>query len=153
MDFFDTINSTREFETMYSHWYASLPEERRAQMFCDMVNFGIESVKYNALKDNPFLSTSEQTMAYVRSNLKNEVLPETFAFIEAHMAERAEREWQERFKEMKKALGWSYEDMAKYMGAESGNSVKASVNRKLPAFAKLAVCVFEQMQKNQTPNR
>jgi len=46
---------------------------------------------------------------------------------------------------MKKELGWSYEDMAVYMEAKNG----ASVNRQLPAFAKLVVCVFEQMQKNQ----
>ena len=35
------------------------------------------------------------------------------------------------------------------MGASSGASLKASVSRKLPAFAKLAVCVFEQMSKAQ----
>lgn len=35
------------------------------------------------------------------------------------------------------------------MGAGSGDSVKASVSRKLPAFAKLAVCVFEQFQEKE----
>ncbi len=43
-------------------------------------------------------------------------------------------------------LGWSYKNMAMYMEAKNGSSVKASVNRQLPAFAKLAVCVFEQMK-------
>jgi hypothetical protein len=40
--------------------------------------------------------------------------------------------------------------MARFMGAENGASVKASVNRKLPAFAKLAVCIFEQMNEKKT---
>jgi hypothetical protein len=35
------------------------------------------------------------------------------------------------------------------MGAENGATVKASINRKLPAFAKFAVCVFEQMKKDK----
>ncbi|MBV6426139.1 MAG: hypothetical protein KIPDCIKN_00649 [Haliscomenobacter sp.] len=31
-----------------------------------------------------------------------------------------------------------------------GDSLKASVSRQLPAFAKLAVCVFEEMEKKKT---
>jgi hypothetical protein len=62
------------------------------------------------------------------------------------MAEKSEKEWQERFKTMKNELGWTYEQMATFVGAKSGDSIKASINRKLPAFAKLAVCVFEEMK-------
>ena len=80
---------------------------------------------------------------------KEKYSPKVFAFIQQKMKERSEKEWQDRFKTMKKTLGWSYDQMATYSGASNGASVKASVNRKLPAFAKLAVCVFEQMQKNQ----
>jgi len=39
--------------------------------------------------------------------------------------------------------------MARFMGASGGDSVKASVNRQLPAFAKLAVCVLEAMQEKR----
>ena len=77
---------------------------------------------------------------------KDEYPPETFEFIKTKMSERSEKEWKERFKKMKKSLGWSYDEMAIYMGAGSGASVKASVNRQLPAFAKLAVCLFEKME-------
>ncbi len=48
---------------------------------------------------------------------------------------------------MKKALGWSHDDIAQFMGAENGNSVKSSLARKIPAFAKLAICVFEKSHK------
>jgi DNA-binding XRE family transcriptional regulator len=62
------------------------------------------------------------------------------------MAEKSEKEWQERFKTMKNELGWTYEQMATFVGAKSDDSIKASINRKLPTFAKLAVCVFEEMK-------
>lgn len=65
--------------------------------------------------------------------------------------ERAEEEWKQRFRAMKKELGWTYEEMARFMGASSGDSLKASVSRKVPGFAKLAVCVFEQMKKGERP--
>ncbi|MBC7776949.1 MAG: hypothetical protein H7246_16075 [Phycisphaerae bacterium] len=34
------------------------------------------------------------------------------------MEERAEKEWKARFKAMKKALGWSHDDIAQFIGAE-----------------------------------
>lgn len=150
MDFFESTNSSREIEEMYSKWYYQLSDERKSNMLADMVQFGIDSVRYNALKDNPFLTASEQTLEYMRYNLKEDFSPEMFSFIEEKMLNRSEKEWQERFKTMKKELGWSYESMAKYMGAGSGDAVKSSVNRQLPGFAKLAVCVFEAMsEKNK----
>ncbi len=84
---------------------------------------------------------------YIKYAQKEDYSEEMFAFIQDKMKERSEKEWQARFKTMKKALGWSYKNMATYMEAKNGVSVKASVNRKLPAFAKLAVCVFGQMKR------
>ena len=43
-------------------------------------------------------------------------------------------------------MNWTYEEMARFMGGVSAQSLKASVSRKLPAFAKLAVCLYEQQQ-------
>ena len=48
---------------------------------------------------------------------------------------------------MKKALVWSRYDIAQFLGAENGNSVKSSFAVKIPAFAKLMICVFENSQK------
>ncbi len=152
MDFFETINSSKAVEMMYANWYEQLPDERKAKMFSDLVQFGIETVRHNARQTNPFLSESGQMMAYFQANLKKELSAEMYAFVEQKMVERSEREWQKRFKTMKKHLNWSYEDMANYMGASNGASVKASLNRQLPAFAKLAVCVFEQMAQ-LNPNK
>ncbi|MCO6478555.1 MAG: hypothetical protein J5I94_18125, partial [Phaeodactylibacter sp.] len=88
---------------------------------------------------------------YMEYNLKDAYPPETFAFIRRKMMERAEAEWKQRFRAMKKELGWTYDEMARFIGASSGDSLKSSGSRKLPAFAKLAVCVFEQMKKGERP--
>ncbi|MCB0579615.1 MAG: hypothetical protein KDD10_09950 [Phaeodactylibacter sp.] len=147
MDYFDTINSSKESELAYANWYSRLPDERKAKMLCDLFQFGIETIKYNAKKENPFLTESELLLLYMEFNLKDAYPPETFAFIRKKMLERAEEEWKQRFRAMKKELSWTYEEMARFMGASSGDSLKASVSRKLPGFAKLAVCVFEKMKE------
>lgn len=146
MDYFDFVNSSKESELAYARWYSQLPDERKAKMLCDLFQFGIETVKYNAKKENPFLTESELLLQYMEYNLKGTYPPETFAFIREKMMERAEEEWKQRFRAMKKDLGWTYDEMARFMGASSGDSLKASVSRKLPGFAKLAVCIFEQMK-------
>jgi len=149
MDYFDTLNSPKEAELAYAKWYEQLPIERKAKMICDFYQFPMDKVSYDTKKENPFVNESDIKLLFIQHTQKEKYLPETFAFIQQKMKERSEKEWQNRFKAMKKTLGWSYEEMARYIGASNGASVKASINRKLPAFAKLAVCVFEQMQKNQ----
>ncbi len=147
MDYFDTINASRESELAHAEWYSKLPDERKAKMLCDLFQFGLETVKYNAKKENPALTEAELLLKYIDLNLKDAYPPETFTFIRQKMLERAEEEWKQRFRAMKKELGWTYDDIATFIGAGSGNSVKASVSRKLPAFAKLAVCVYERMKR------
>lgn len=102
-------------------------------------------------KENPFLSEPELLFRYIELTLKKYYSDEVFAFLKEQMAIRAEKAWKERFKAMKKELGWFYDDMAKFMGAKSGASLKASISRKLPAFAKLAICIFEEIKDKQNP--
>ena len=148
MDYFETINSSREFEIGYANWYYQLPPERKAVIMSDLFQFGLDTVRYNARKENPFITEADQMKKYVDYNLKDEFPTDSFNLIQNVLSARSEAEWQQRFKTMKKALGWSYDDIARFVGAASGDSIKASVNRQLPAFAKLAVCVFEQLKKD-----
>lgn len=105
-----------------------------------------EKVQRDVNKENPFATKAEITLRFIELTQKDAYPPETFAFIRQKMLERAETEWKQRFRAMKKELGWTYEEMVRFMGASSGDSLKASVSRKLPGFAKLAVCVFEKMK-------
>lgn len=151
MDFSETNLPTHgtqtDAERSYTSWYAQLPQERKARLFADMFQFGLDSVKYNARKNNPFLTDAEATLRFIELQFKQDYSPEMFDFITKKMEERAEKEWKARFKAMKKTLGWSHDDIAQFIGAENGNSVKSSLARKIPAFAKLAICVFENSRK------
>ncbi|MEK7253100.1 MAG: hypothetical protein AAB316_00015, partial [Bacteroidota bacterium] len=126
----------------------------KAKMLSDIFQFSLDTVRHNARQENPFVTEANQMRLYVESNLKNEFPPVSFSFILQKLADRSEAEWKQRFKAMRKHLGWSYDDIARFIGAASGAAVRASVNRKLPAMAKLAVCVFEQMKQNaETPKQ
>ena len=154
MDYFKTINSTKEFELKYANWYFQQSDEWKANMLFDSFQFGLEVVMNNARQKNPFATHADQMRLYVENNLKKEFPPMSFAFILDKLDERSEAEWKQRFKSMRKHLGWSYDDIARFIGAASGAAVRASVNRKLPAMAKLAVCVFEQMKQTaETPKQ
>ena len=152
MEYFDTLNTPQESELAYARWYSALPDVRKAKMMADMYQFGVDAVRYNVRKENPFTTDADAMLRYMQLNTKRDYTPEIFNFIESKMAERAELEWQKRFKKMKKTLGWTHDDIARFIGASSGNSVKASVNRQIPAFAKLAICVFEEMQRKKEEN-
>lgn len=129
----------------YAQWYSQLPEARKAEFFKSGYDFVAEKIRLDVKRENPFAPEAEIILRFIETTQKDVYSEDILGFIREQMAIRSEREWQHRFKTMKQALGWSYDDMATFMNAGSGASVKASINRKLPAFAKLAVCVFEQL--------
>lgn len=139
------VKESEKADLAYMEWYAGLPDEKKAQLHQNSQQFVADKISHDVKKENPFANKSDVTMRFIELTQKEEYPTAVFEFIQQKMAQRSETEWQQRFKIMKKKLGWSYEDMARFMGAESGNAVKASINRKLPAFAKLAVCIFETM--------
>ena len=149
MDYFDTLNSPKEAELAHAKWYEKLPMKRKAKMLNDFFQFPMDKIAYDAKKENPFITDADIRMLYILHTQQDAYPPETFAFIKQQMQQRSQKEWQVRFKAMKKTLGWSYEAMATYIGASNGATVKASINRKVPAFAKLAICVFEHLQQEQ----
>ena len=151
MDFSENIKAnigaSKASDLAYSRWYAQQPDEKKAAMIASGFQFVTENIEYQMNQENPFATRADVIFKFIEVTQKTGYPPETFDFITEEMSARSEKEWQQRFKAMKKALGWSYGDMARFVGAASGASVKASVNRQLPAFAKLAVCVFEQLTK------
>lgn len=146
MDYSENVRASEAADFAYAQWYSNLPDERKAQFFQSGYNLVAEKVQRDVNKENPFATKAEITLRFIELTQKDAYPPETFAFIRQKMLERAETEWKQRFRAMKKELGWTYEEMVRFMGASSGDSLKASVSRKLPGFAKLAVCVFEKMK-------
>jgi hypothetical protein len=85
----------------------------------------------------------------MEQNLRPYFSESTWFFVQEKMAEKAEEEWKKRFRAMKDELDWSYADMAKIMNSDSPDAVKSSVSRKIPGFAKLAIGVYEEMQRKK----
>ncbi len=147
MDYSEIVKQSEASDLAYAKWYAQQSDERKTEMIKSGYRMVAKNIENQIKQENQFASEADMIMKFIEYTQKEDYDAKTFAFIQQKMAERSEKEWQNRFKKMKKALGWSYEDMGRFMGASNGASVKASVNRKLPAFAKLAVCVFDVMQK------
>jgi hypothetical protein len=145
----ENIKESKASDLLYAKWYAAQPNERKSSMILSGYNFAANNIKQQVKKENPFATNADVILRFIEISHKADCSEETFAFVVKNMKERSEDEWQDRFKTLKKELGWSYDDMARFMGAENGATVKASINRKLPAFAKFAVCVFEQMKKDK----
>lgn len=149
MDFTENVKASEAADFAYAQWYAGLPDERKAQFFLSGFKLVAEKIRQDVKKENPFSTEAEMVWRFIELTQKEAYSEETFAFIRQKMQERVEEEWKQRFRAMKKQLNWTYAEIAEFMGAGSADAVKASISRKLPAFAKLAVCVFEQMQQQQ----
>ncbi len=149
MDYSKAIQASEAADFTYAQWYAQLPDERKAAFFRDGFQFVVDKIRYDVLQENPFATEAEIILRFIELTQQSDYPPEVFAHIRWHMQERIEAEWKQRFRHMKKSLGWSYDQMAAFIGAASGDSLKASVSRQLPTFAKLAVCMFEEMEKKK----
>ncbi|MGB0929581.1 MAG: hypothetical protein ACPGVB_02310 [Chitinophagales bacterium] len=146
----ENIEASEASDFAYAKWYEKQPVERKVSMIASGYRFVANHIRQTVLKINPFATQASIRAKFIEHTQKEDYSEEVYAFIEEKMKVYSEKEWQERFKVMKKSLGWSYKEMAIYMEAKNGSSIKASINRQLPAFAKLAVCIFEQNQKQNT---
>ena len=139
--------ASRQSDLDYARWYNQLPKERKAELFLSAHRMVVDKIRKDVLDANPFATEAEIRLAFIRLTQKEDYPPDVFQFIEESMREEIEAEWRARFKRMKNALGWSYDEMARYIGAGSGNALKSSISRKVPTLAKLAVCLFEKQEK------
>ena len=147
MDYSKNIEASRASDFAYAKWYEQQPDKKKEGMVASGYRMVATQVKSNIEKENPFATEADILKSFVEMTQKEDYPANVFSYIMEVYNKRSEQEWKQRFRHMKKALGWTYNDMARFIGAESGNSLKASVSRKLPAFAKLAVCVFEAQEK------
>lgn len=75
------------------------------------------------LQENPFATEAEIILRFIELTQQSDYPTEIFAHIRQTMQERIEAEWKQRFRRMKKSLGWSYDQMAAFVGAAGGDSL------------------------------
>ncbi|MEM8528126.1 MAG: hypothetical protein AAGG68_26015 [Bacteroidota bacterium] len=143
----ENIAANEASEIAYAKWYSKLPDEKKATIFKSGFDLVANQVRREVRKTNLFCTKYDEILRFVELVHRSKIEESTYEFVKEKLIEKSEMEWQKRFKTMKKKMNWSYEDIANFVGASSADSIKSSVNRKLPAFAKLAVCIFEQMEK------
>lgn len=147
MDFSKQSQASHEADLAYARWYEKLPKERKAAMFQSAFQMVVDKIRHDVLSKNPFATEAEIRLEFIRINYKDDYSAEILAFIEEKMQAEIENEWRERFRKMKQSLNWSYDEMADFIGAASGNTLKSSISRQVPAFGKLAICLFEKLKK------
>jgi hypothetical protein len=96
-------------------------------------------------EQNPSFSELEVTLEFVRMSYEaGEIEEWHWEHFQSIMASKIRRDWAKRFREMMKAKGLDYNEVAKLAGFKNGAVVKATVTRGLPHFARLLVVLWEE---------
>ncbi len=145
------IHITREAAARQVAIYTSFPPEKRFQIALDFANMAVDRTREWVKSQHPEFSEREITLEYVRLiHFESGDLPEkTWLFYKSQMEKLIRKEWADRFRAMMQAKGWTYDDVAKFGRFRNGKVVEATISRGLPAFARLAVVLFEQAQTKQ----
>lgn len=124
----------------------SFPADKRLGIALDFANMGIDQTMQWIKSEHPEFSELEVRLEFVRlmSYKTGKISEEHWQHFKSVMEDRIRKDWSERFRKMMKAKNWTYDDVAKLGRFKNGKVVEASVSRGLPAFAKLAVMVFEK---------
>ena len=120
--------------------------EKRLKIALDFANLGISRTREWIKEQNPSFSEMEVTLEFVRlMYYKTNEMPENqWQFYKKTMEERIKKDWANRFRQMMQEKNWTYEDVAKLGNFKNGKVIEATISRGLPAFARLAVVIYEQ---------
>jgi hypothetical protein len=145
----ENIRVSEEADFQYAKWYEKQSDERKSSMMISGYKHVTDRVTAQQKAKNPFSTKADIILRFMEVTQKEEYPQDVFAKMVENMKKRSDLEWQQRFDNMQNELGWSFEDIANFTGSDNSLEMKESVNQKLPAFAKLAVCVFEQLKNSE----
>lgn len=147
MDYWgEKINVSKEAASRQVAIINSFSPEKRFKIALDFANTGISQTFAWIRSTHPEFSELEVRLEFVRLLYyeTGKIRQEHWDHYKKVMENRIRKDWSKRFRNMMEAKNWTYEDVAKYGGFKSGKVVEATISRGLPAFAKLAVVLFEQ---------
>lgn len=141
------IDISEEVARRQVQMFQELPSEKRAQLTAEFFDLGITQTRRWIAQQHPEFGEREITLEYIRivHYLPGHIDEAKWLHIERVIQEEIRQDWIRRFGRMMVLRGWTYEDVARYGRLKSAAVAKATISRGLPAFAKLAVLVFEQM--------
>jgi hypothetical protein len=94
----ENVKASEAADFAYAKWYNQLPDEKKATFFKNAHKMVVDKMTYDVKKENPFSNHADVMMQFIELTQKDAYSPEIFAFIQKTMAEKSEKEWQERFK-------------------------------------------------------
>lgn len=152
MDYWgNKIHITEEAARRHVAIYASFPSEKRFKLALEFAEYGIQGTRDWIRKNHPEYSELEVRLEFIRL-----AYYETGKLSDSHwqhcqsvMTDKIRKDWAARFRQMMAAKNWTYDDVARWGRFKSGKVVEATISRGLPAFAKLAVVVFEGSEGEQ----
>ena len=150
MDFWNkTINVSREAALQQISIISTFSSEKRFKIALDFANLGVSRTRDWIMENHPNYSHLEVNLEFVRLMYytTGQMPEEEWTFFKDKMEEKIRHEWAARFRRMMKANDWGYEDIAKMGGFKNAAVIKSTISRGLPAFAKLAVSIYERMEK------
>lgn len=149
MEFWNNIvGVSEEAARMQVSIISRFPASKKAKIAYEFSNFGIAQTRDWIKSKNPWSSELEINLEYVRTMYYDtgEMTEDIWRFYESTMIKKIKKDWSNRFKLMMKDKNLSYTDIAKMIDSKSENSVKSTISRGLPAFAKLSVILHELSQ-------
>jgi hypothetical protein len=133
---------------------SKFPSNKRIRIAIDFANLGVNQTRQWIKKNNPNISELELNLEFVRLmyHKTGSMNEENWQFFKSRMMVKIKKDWADRFREMMKENNWNYDDVAKLGNFKSGKVIEATISRGLPAFAKLAVKIYEMNKNNAVHN-
>ncbi len=157
MDFWNhKVNVSEEAARRQVAIIRTFSPEKRFKIALDFAEMGIEQTRKWIKEKNPGYSEKEITLEFVRLMYyeAGEMPEEVWQFYRQKMMVKIRKDWARRFRAMMKGMNWTYDDVAQQGGFQSAATVKSTISRGLPSFAKVAVRLYEQMMQsaNSSPH-
>ena len=111
----------------------------------EVIEYGMQLKRGSIQQWHLHFSEREITLEYVRliHYKTGKMSGASWQHYQKGMQKLIRQEWADRFKNMMHERNWSYDDVAQLGGFKNGAVVKASIHRKLPAFARVLVQMHE----------
>lgn len=145
------INVSKESAEIQVSIYKNFTKEKRFSIALEFANFGVDGTREWLKKRNPFASSLEINLEFVRLMYfeSGKMLEPEWIFYKKVMLGKIKKDWIRRFRMMMKENGLSYDELALIGGFKNGNVLKSTISRGIPSFAKVAVFIYE---KNELEN-
>ena len=150
MDFWGKkIDVSKEAASQQIAIINSFPSDKRLSIALNFADMGVDQTFAWIRSNHPEFSELEIRLEFVRllSYERGKITEEHWKHFKSVMEDRIRKDWSERFRAMMAAKDWTYKDVAKFGRFKNGKVIEATVSRGLPAFAKLAVVLFEESEK------